>query len=243
MDISRRYTSHFLNSKSVNAANSSSYTINWCRKSQPLLLLSALPQLYSPSRGIGHKSRVLLTVMAFCPDPEGWGPISPVYYNFTLCFAESVFPLILGLGLLILSPRDFRALSQYPVVFVQVTFWLYAKVALIAFVALLQLIFVTALRSLSETWVDLRIFAALVYFVSVLISGYIQYTEHFRARVDSGIVLFYWFLSALTGFARLYGLIQRHAWQDSEAIFLVQVFSFVATVALLLGKFFINPLI
>ncbi|ODQ76854.1 hypothetical protein LIPSTDRAFT_67857 [Lipomyces starkeyi NRRL Y-11557] len=60
--------------------------------------------------------------MLLCADPESWGPMSPVYYNFTPCFAD-VVPLILGLGLLVLSPIELRRLSKSPAALAPTKSW------------------------------------------------------------------------------------------------------------------------
>ncbi|KAK9322975.1 P-loop containing nucleoside triphosphate hydrolase protein [Lipomyces orientalis] len=172
--------------------------------------------------------------MAFCPDPEGWGPVSPVYYNFTACFADSVFPFLLGLGLLILFPRDLRALKKCPAVFSPTNAWFYVKFALLAAIVLCQLVYVAILGAIAGSLIDIRIIATLVYIASLGVAGYVQYVEHFRARVPSGIVLFYWFLSVVTGFVRFYGQTQRKVWNQHETLFISFVLGLVATIGELL---------
>ncbi|KAK9350318.1 P-loop containing nucleoside triphosphate hydrolase protein [Lipomyces doorenjongii] len=172
--------------------------------------------------------------MAFCPDAEGWGPMSPVYCNFTPCFADSVVPLVLGLGLLVLFPRDLRALRKCATVFSPPTAWFYVKFALLAVIIFCQLVYVVILRKISGSVFDLRVISTLFYIASLGAAGYVQYVEYFHARVPSGIVLFYWFLSVVTGFVRFYGQAQRKVWTEHETLFTSFVLGLLATIGELL---------
>ncbi|KAK7202906.1 P-loop containing nucleoside triphosphate hydrolase protein [Myxozyma melibiosi] len=172
--------------------------------------------------------------MALCADPEGWGVISPVYYNFTVCFSDTVFPLVLGLGLISLAPFDLRAIERSPEVHIRKSVRFYGVAVLLAIIAFMQLIYVFALRTLAGSWIDIRIWSASIYLASVVLAGYIQYREYYRARISSGTVLFFWLFSALTEFARLYGMVQRRVWVRNETIFVSLLLSFISAVALLL---------
>ncbi|KAK9316859.1 P-loop containing nucleoside triphosphate hydrolase protein [Lipomyces starkeyi] len=168
--------------------------------------------------------------MAFCLDPEGWGPVSPVYYNFTPCFADAVFPFLLGVGLLVLSPLELRALKNCTAVFSPTTPWFYIKFGLLAIIGLCQLVYFASLSTITRSLFDLRIIANLAYIASLGVAGYVQYVEYFRARVPSGIVLFYWFLSVITGFVRFYGQAQRKVWTQNQALFTSFVLGLLATI-------------
>ncbi|KAK9371704.1 P-loop containing nucleoside triphosphate hydrolase protein [Lipomyces chichibuensis] len=168
--------------------------------------------------------------MVLCSDPEGWGPMSPVYYNFTPCFADSVVPLVLGIGLLVLIPRDLRALRKCTTVFSAPNAWFYVKFALLAIIVFCQLVYVIILGSISGSLSDLRIISTLFYIASLVAAGYVQYIEYFRARVPSGIVLFYWFMSVVTGFVKFYGQVQRKVWTEHETLFTSFVLGLFATI-------------
>ncbi|KAK9465552.1 P-loop containing nucleoside triphosphate hydrolase protein [Lipomyces arxii] len=168
--------------------------------------------------------------MGFCSNPEGWGPISPLYYNFTPCFVDSVFPLFLGLGLLILAPRELKALNKSALVFAPTTTWFYIKFGLVVLIGITEFIYLVDFRTLAGTWADLRIWSILAYITSLGVAAYIQYVEYFRARVPSGIILFYWLISALVGFAKLFGQVQRRTWRNSQSIFATSAITVAATV-------------
>ncbi|KAK9234576.1 ABC transporter transmembrane region-domain-containing protein [Lipomyces kononenkoae] len=172
--------------------------------------------------------------MAFCSDPDGCGPVSSVYYNFTPCFADSVFPLLVGLGLLVLLPRELNVLKKSPAVFSPTTPWFYIKFALVALVGICQSVYLASLSTVASSLFDLRVIAALAYIASLGAAGYVQYVEYFRARVPSGIVLFYWLLSVITGFVRFYGQVQRQTWTQNETIFISFALGLLATIGELL---------
>ncbi|KAK9234707.1 P-loop containing nucleoside triphosphate hydrolase protein [Lipomyces kononenkoae] len=172
--------------------------------------------------------------MAFCSDPDGWGPVSSVYYNFTPCFADSVFPLLVGLGLLVLLPRELNVLKKSPAVFSPTTPWFYIKFALLALVGICQSVYLASLSTVASSLFDLRVIATLAYIASLGAAGYVQYVEYFRARVPSGIVLFYWLLSVITGFVRFYGQVQRQTWTQNETLFNSFALGLLATIGELL---------
>ncbi|KAK9492604.1 P-loop containing nucleoside triphosphate hydrolase protein [Lipomyces doorenjongii] len=168
--------------------------------------------------------------MVLCPDPEGWGPMSPVYYNFTPCFADVVLQLVLGLGLLVLSPIELRGLSKSPAALSPTNSWFYIKLGLVAFICFCNVVYITSVKSLSSG-VDLRAWATLIYVAAVGMTGYVHYGEHFRARVPSAIVLMFWLLSVLTGLLRLYSQIQMRTWVKSKMSFAAFSISLLATIA------------
>ncbi|KAK9311885.1 P-loop containing nucleoside triphosphate hydrolase protein [Lipomyces starkeyi] len=169
--------------------------------------------------------------MVLCPDPEGWGPISPVYYNFTPCFADVVFPLVLGLGVLGLSPIELRGLSKSPAALSPTNSWFYIKLGLVALICFCNVVYITSVKSLSSSWVDLRAWATLIYVAAVGMTGYLHYSEHFRARVPSATVLVFWFLSVLMGVLRFYSQIQMRTWVKSKMSFAAFTVSVLATIA------------
>ncbi|KAK9428356.1 P-loop containing nucleoside triphosphate hydrolase protein [Lipomyces doorenjongii] len=169
--------------------------------------------------------------MVLCPDPEGWGPMSPVYYNFTPCFADVVLQLVLGLGLLVLSPIELRGLSKSPAALSPTNSWFYIKLGLVAFICFCNVVYITSVKSLSSSWVDLRAWATLIYVAAVGMTGYVHYGEHFRARVPSAIVLVFWLLSVLTGLLRFYSQIQMRTWVKSKMSFAAFSISLLATIA------------
>ncbi|KAK9257215.1 P-loop containing nucleoside triphosphate hydrolase protein [Lipomyces tetrasporus] len=155
-------------------------------------------------------------------------------YSFSPCFADSLGPLLLGLGQLILFPRDLRALRKCASVFAPTTAWFYVQFTLLAIIVLCQLVYAAILSITGGSWFDLRVISTLVYIASLGAAGYVQYVEYFRARVPSGIVLFYWFLSVVTGFVRLYGQAQRKVWTEHETLFTSFVLGLLATIGELL---------
>lgn len=57
-----------------------------------------------PSTSAAAPPALLEHRQPFCGDPEGWGPISPIQYDFTPCFLDiwicstAVFGLVMGAG-------------------------------------------------------------------------------------------------------------------------------------------------
>ncbi|KAK9460193.1 P-loop containing nucleoside triphosphate hydrolase protein [Lipomyces oligophaga] len=176
--------------------------------------------------------------MTICLDPEGLGPISPLYYSFTPCFADSVFPIVTGLALLALAPLDLKALGQARLIYVVPNIWFYLKLGLAVLVFLTQFAFLLAQYDLSGTWDDLRVYATVIYCISIPAAAYVQYFEFNRTRVASSYVLFYWFISALSEFIRFFGMVQRGVWLDHFYLFTNFTISMVATFILFLVSAF-----
>ncbi|KAK9476428.1 P-loop containing nucleoside triphosphate hydrolase protein [Lipomyces japonicus] len=166
--------------------------------------------------------------MDICPDPEGWGPISQSIYNFTPCFLDSAVKLVLAVGLLILVPRDVKALNRSQVVFSPFDVWFYVRIGFILLTALAELIYTA---QIAVSLLDFRLWASITYLTSLGATLYVTYTEQFRARVTSGIVLYFWLFSVLLAATKVFGQVQRRVYDTYTNVFFLSVFILVFNIA------------
>ncbi|KAK9449812.1 P-loop containing nucleoside triphosphate hydrolase protein [Limtongia smithiae] len=171
---------------------------------------------------------------AFCLDPEGFGPVSPLYYNFTPCFINAVVPLLLAAYMFALAPRELKALRASRPIFVHVSGAAYTSAALVLVVILSSLATALTFFGLSHSVLDLRVAGPLLYAVAVVLAGYIHYTEYFRVRVTSGAALFFWLFTVVAGCIRLFGYVQRNVHATQPFLVSVAIFSLLASLGHLL---------
>lgn len=175
--------------------------------------------------------------MAFCPDPAGWGPISPRYYNFTPCFADSFFPIVINLFVITLGSYQIYIYSKKAPLFVRKEWHFYAKFAGLGLLCLFNFFLLfnqwkidSELKdSAFAAFADLRIYALLANFAGLAVAGRLHYVEHSKSGIADSVLLLYWFFSVVFNLIRLYGMAQRHTYSLYTNYFVVSVFVFVTT--------------
>lgn len=163
-----------------------------------------------------------------CGNSEGWGPISPLRYDFTPCFLDvwisvvAVFGVVLGSGAIwfLLKKR-----SPSPV---RKNWHFYTKLSVIA-----ALVCTTALQAclqveaLSRVWFgDFRFWTSIITLGSLGVIGAVQYLEHWRSRQPNGVVLFYWLLLLIAYGVKLRSLISQQSFNDRMPYFITYCVSF-----------------
>ncbi|KAF5844535.1 hypothetical protein GGP41_007571 [Bipolaris sorokiniana] len=171
----------------------------------------------------GYLTASKLDRQPLCGNPEGWGPISPIRYDFTPCFLDvwiavvAVFGVLGGAGALWYL---YRHCSPQPV---KRNWHFYAKLTTIA-----ALIGTTATQAALQieyykyVWAgDFRFWTTILTILSLTVVFHIQYIEHWRSRNPNGVVLFYWLLLLIAYAVKLRSLISQQIHREHVAYFVV----------------------
>lgn len=149
----------------------------------------------------------------FCGDVEGWGPISPLRFDFTPCFLDVWVSLVAAWGLVMGAGAIWFLLKKRFPQPVPKNWHFYAK--LVSFPVFRQvvgkantlrgkavlsaLILVTALQASIQVeshpgvWkTDFRFWTSIFTLASLVVIFGVQYLEHWRSRQPNGVALFYW---------------------------------------------------
>ncbi|XP_014553908.1 hypothetical protein COCVIDRAFT_28966 [Bipolaris victoriae FI3] len=171
----------------------------------------------------GYLTASRLDRQPLCGNPEGWGPISPIRYDFTPCFLDvwiavvAVFGVLGGAGALWYL---YRHCSPQPV---KRNWHFYAKLTTIG-----ALIGTTATQAALQieyykhVWAgDFRFWTTVLTILSLIVVFHIQYIEHWRSRNPNGVVLFYWLLLLIAYAVKLRSLISQQIHREHVAYFAV----------------------
>lgn len=150
---------------------------------------------------------------SLCGNAEGWGPLSPYRYDFTPCFLDATWMLIVAAWGAIAGALAIvwmlRKTSAQPV---SKDWHFYAKLGVIA--ALLATTAVQAgfqIASLGgEVWYqDIRFWTTAASFLSLCVIGAVQYFEHWRLRYPHGVVLVFWLFYIISSAVKLRSLVSQ----------------------------------
>ncbi|KAJ4350561.1 ATP-binding cassette glutathione S-conjugate transporter ycf1 [Ascochyta clinopodiicola] len=176
-----------------------------------------------------------------CGNSEGWGPMSPIRFDFTPCFLDvwimvvAVWGIVGGFGALFYL---YKKCTPQPVKrnwhFYAKLITLGALIATTAVQAALQIEYFTGI------WAgDFRFWTTAATTVSLFVISYIQYIEHWRSRNANGVVLFYWLLFLVASAVKLRSLVAQKLYKEHPAYFAV----FTASVALAAIEFALEWLV
>ncbi|KAF1981153.1 ABC transporter family protein [Aulographum hederae CBS 113979] len=146
-----------------------------------------------------------------CGNAEGWGPLSPIRYDFTPCFLDvwigvvAVFGIVFGAGALWYL---FRMCTPQPV---KKNWHFYAKLTVLGAVIATQIVqAVLQVVNFPDVWAgDFRFWTTILTIISLVIISVIQHQEHWRLRNANGVVLFYWLFLLIVLAVKLRSLIAR----------------------------------
>ncbi|KAJ2964710.1 hypothetical protein NQ176_g10780 [Zarea fungicola] len=154
----------------------------------------------------------------FCADREGWGPLSPIRYDFTPCFIDvwigsvAAFGLVFGpLAIWYLRGKHDNKTPK------NVHYWLKQTLfgTLVASV-LVQLLF----QVMEIKYTDFRIATTLLLLASFVVIFAIQHIEHTRIRHANGVVLFYWLFLMIAQSIKLRSLISQQLYIHEKPYFI-----------------------
>ena len=162
------------------------------------------------------------TTHPLCGNPEGWGPLSPIRYDFTPCFLDvwissvAVFGIVAGAGAIwyLMKRRTSSLVGK--------NWHFYTKLAIIG-----ALIITTALQAclqieaLPGIWFrDFRFWTSIISIGSLAVIGAVQYLEHWRSRQPNGVVLFYWLFFLIAYVVKLRSLVAQEAFNTRLPYFI-----------------------
>ena len=151
-----------------------------------------------------------------CGNHEGWGPVSPVRWDFTPCFLDVwILAVTVFFGILLGSAAIYYLLRKKAPAPVPKNWHFYAKLAVIAaLIATTGLQACLQIEALPAVWFrDFRFWTSIVTLLSLGIIFTAQYFEHWRSRQPNGVVLFYW-LFLLTAYGvKLRSLVSQHSYE------------------------------
>ncbi|KAK1756041.1 P-loop containing nucleoside triphosphate hydrolase protein [Echria macrotheca] len=163
-----------------------------------------------------------------CGNEEGWGPLSPIRYDFTPCFLDvwvasvAVFGIVFGALAIwwLLRYKRPTAVSK------DWHFWM--KQSLLVLVIgdiATQLAF--QIISYRDVWLgDFRVWTTAATILSLLVIFTIQWLEHSRLRNANGVVLFYWLFLLIAFAVKLRSLISQQLYVTEKPFFITYCIGF-----------------
>lgn len=182
-----------------------------------------LPILQSPNLDLiptylsGHKG----TKHAFCGNAEGWGPLSPLRYDFTPCFLDiwvvvvSAWGVLGGLGAIWWL---YKKTSSQPV---PKNWHFYTKISVIGLLSAVTLVQAGfQVDRFPGFWYrDFRFWTTVLNLASFGVIGFVQWKEHSRMRHPHAVVLFYWAFLLIAYAVKLRSLISQEMFKWHVAYF------------------------
>ncbi|TEA16194.1 Metal resistance protein YCF1 [Colletotrichum sidae] len=163
-----------------------------------------------------------------CGNAEGWGPLSPIRYDFTPCFIDvwiasvAVFGVVFG-SLAIIWLLQRKKPSDAPKDW---HFW--AKQSLLGIIianVFIQLGF--QIINYPGIWFgDFRFWTTAITIVSLGVVFAIQWIEHARLRNAIGVVLFYWLFLLIAFAVKLRSLISQQLYEKHPVYFITYTVGF-----------------
>ncbi|KAK2011485.1 hypothetical protein LZ32DRAFT_338463 [Colletotrichum eremochloae] len=168
-----------------------------------------------------------------CGNEEGWGPLSPIRYDFTPCFIDvwiasvAVFGVIFGSFAIVWllrrkkptnAPKDWH-------------FWVkQTLLGLIIADVVVQL--GIQINSYPGIWFgDFRFWTTAATILSLAVVFAIQWIEHARLRNANGVVLFYWLFLLIAYAVKFRSLISQQLYDTSPAYFITYTLGFGLSIA------------
>ena len=154
---------------------------------------------------------------ALCGDPEGWGPLSRLRWDFTPCFLDVwILTVTVIFGILMGSGAIYYLLRKKAPAPVPKNWHFYIKLVVIgALIATTGLQACLQIEAMPDIWFrDFRFWTSVVTLVSLGIIFTVQYFEHWRSRQPNGVVLFYWLFLLIAYGVKLRSLVSQHSYEN-----------------------------
>ncbi|KAM7197693.1 P-loop containing nucleoside triphosphate hydrolase protein [Rhypophila sp. PSN 637] len=156
-----------------------------------------------------------------CGNEEGWGPLSPIRYDFTPCFIDVWIATVAVFGLVAGSVAAWWLVRWRRPSDVAKDWHFWTKQALLALVVAdftVQLAF--QIISYPDVWFgDFRVLTTAVTILSLLVIFTVQWLEHPRLRNANGVVLFYWLFLLIASAVKLRSLISQQLYAKNLPYF------------------------
>lgn len=173
--------------------------------------------------GGGYLSATRHLKEPLCGNEEGWGPLSPIRYDFTPCFIDVWVALVALFGLffgavavwwLVRWRRPTTVAKDWH-------FWV-KQTILVLVIANIATQLGIQIIEYGEIWFkDFRTWATAATILSLFVIFTIQWLEHSRLRNANGVVLFYWLFLLIAFAVKLRSLISQRVYISNETYFIV----------------------
>lgn len=146
-----------------------------------------------------------------CGNSEGWGPMSPLRWDFTPCFldtwvaAVSVFGIVGGVAAILYLYKRCQAQP------VKKDWHFWAKLSVLgAIIAATAVEAILQVRQLPGIWFgDFRFWTTILSLLSLGVIFYVQTIEHWRSRTPNGVALFFWLFFIIAHCVKLRSLVSQ----------------------------------
>ncbi|KAK2057847.1 hypothetical protein LY76DRAFT_593835 [Colletotrichum caudatum] len=168
-----------------------------------------------------------------CGNEEGWGPLSPIRYDFTPCFIDvwiasvAVFGVVFGsfaIAWLLQRRKPTDAPKDWH-------FWV-KQTLLGLIIADVAVQLAIQIYSYHGVWFgDFRFWTTAATILSLGVVFAIQWIEHARLRNANGVVLFYWLFLLIAYAVKFRSLISQQLYDTSPAYFITYTVGFGLSIA------------
>jgi len=183
--------------------------------------------------GSNYLSATAVYKQPLCGNEEGWGPLSPIRYDFTPCFIDvwiasvAVFGVVFGsfaIAWLLQHKKPTDAPKDWH-------FWVKQTLLglIIADVTVQLAIQIISYRGI---WFgDFRFWTTAATILSLGVVFAIQWIEHSRLRNANGVVLFYWLFLLIAYAVKFRSLISQQLYDTNRAYFITYSVGFGLSIA------------
>ncbi|KAF2012769.1 multidrug resistance-associated protein 1 [Aaosphaeria arxii CBS 175.79] len=158
-----------------------------------------------------------------CGNSEGWGPLSPIRFDFTPCFLDVWIAVVAVFGIFGGAAATWYLYRQGHPQPVKKNWHFYAKLTtIVALIATSAVQAALQIEYFKGIWAgDFRFWTTVLTILSLCVVFFVQYTEHWRSRNPNGVVLFYWLFFLIAHAVKLRSLIAQHMPREHVAYFSV----------------------
>ncbi|KAK4455830.1 hypothetical protein QBC34DRAFT_388031 [Podospora aff. communis PSN243] len=163
-----------------------------------------------------------------CGNEEGWGPLSPIRYDFTPCFIDVWIASVAAFGILFGAIAVWWLVAWRRPTDVAKDWHFWTKQTLLVLVigdiaAQLGI----QIANYGDIWFqDFRVWTTAATILSLFVIFTIQWLEHSRLRNANGVVLFYWLFLLIAFAVKLRSLIFQQLYIDNKPYFIVYCIGF-----------------
>ncbi|KAL6702697.1 ATP-binding cassette glutathione S-conjugate transporter ycf1 [Coniothyrium glycines] len=181
------------------------------------------PFLPASPRAYGYLAASKHNRQPLCGNSEGWGPISPIRYDFTPCFLDVWIAVVAAFGIVGGAGALWYLYRLCPPQPVKRNWHFYAKlVTLVALVVTTAVQAALQIEYYRDVWAgDFRFWTTIITLVALGVIFHIQYIEHWRSRNANGVVLFFWLFLLIAYAVKLRSLVAQQLQHEHLAYFAV----------------------
>ncbi|KAJ9154783.1 Metal resistance protein YCF1 [Pleurostoma richardsiae] len=182
--------------------------------------------------GSGYLSASKDFKQPLCGNEEGWGPLSPIRYDFTPCFIDvwvasvAAFGIVLGLLTVVWLLR-----RKIPTgVAKDWHFWTKQSLLAVIIVDVAVQLVIQIINYPGIWFGDFRVWTTAATIISLFVIFTIQWLEHNRLRNANGVVLFYWLFLLIAFTVKFRSLISQQIYAKNLTYFVAYTLGFSLSV-------------